>query len=110
VTLLQLQRLLIPLNISQISWASLTPELDNRENGENRFFLRVPPTDGRLLKNVATLLTYLTGVEGNDINAVNLIYTNTLYGETAAKVGTVFFVLSDPGSIIDSQSGNDLRG
>ena len=72
------------MQIVQIANGASSMQLDDRK--EFPYFLRTNPSDDLQVHFMVELLKKINDTVGSSVTAVNIIYTDGLYGRTAVKV------------------------
>ena len=81
--IIQVQTIVSEIPMIQIAYGASSTTLSDRETFP--FLLRPNPSDAKQMEYVAQLIQQLRN-KGNEINAVNIIYSNSLYGKDGYEV------------------------
>ena len=81
--IIQVQTIVSEIPMIQIAYGASSTTLSDRETFP--FLLRPNPSDAIQMEYVAQLIQQLRN-RGNEINAVNIIYSNSLYGKDGYEV------------------------
>lgn len=88
LSLLQLHTIVREIPMIQITYGATSTSLSDRT--EYPFLLRPHPTDSKQTDYMVQLLLALRE-KGNTINAVNIVYSNSLYGRGSYEVSRTLF-------------------
>ena len=81
--IIQVQTIVSEIPMIQIAYGASSTTLSDRDSFP--FLLRPNPSDAKQMEYVAQLIRQLRN-RGNEINAVNIIYSNSLYGKDGYEV------------------------